>query len=231
MAAKPNNNTTTLQIAVTLSQGAVNFLKQNSKDGDYAATLAGWAAYWCDNQARGGILLEPVDHDYLSELNEGKRFRDSRALVRAVEKGLKRDEGQFSFRIGLDPVWVAPLQEIADTGGLTMEETVSGIINQCVTNGWLWDLSPTNGRNIPFTEVMLKETAELCGKKGIDSTDVAGLIAEDRFLPISRETKAKGKEIIGKLDFSGADLDAVFAEIETLRAQVAQLAKQGLVAA
>ncbi len=218
MAAKPNNNTTTLQIAVTLSQGAVNFLKQSSKDGDYAATLAGWCGFWVDEQSRGGLMLSPQDHDHLSSLNEGKRFRDSRALVRAVEKGLHREEAQYTFTVPVDPAHYPALRENAEAGGLTVEESLEGILQMIFASSWIYDFTPTQGRSIPFTYQMLQATKAVCEKNRIDSSDVEGLIAENRFLPITRETAKRAKSLTGKAEFTPQDIDELLIKLENMLA-------------
>lgn len=217
MAGK-QSNTTTMQIAVNLSPAAVSFLKQNSKDGDYAGTLSGWASYWLDGQSRGGIFLEPTDHDYLAELSpDGKRFRDSRSLVRAVEKGLKRESGQYSFTVNIDPAHFPALKENAEAGGLTVEEALEGIFQYIFSSGMLYDFSPKMGRAIPFTAEMIDAVKVVCEKHSFDSSDISGLIAENRFLPITRETAKRAKALTNKAEFSPQDIDVLLIELEALR--------------
>lgn len=231
--AAPKANPTQLQITVVLNPQAMDFLKANAKSGDVSATLSGWTSYWVEQQARGGILLEPTDHDDIAEANGGKRFKDSRSLTRMVMKGLHRDEGAFSFRVNVDPAHVQPLQEQATLSAMTVEELINGAINMLMTNGWLWDFSPENGRHIPFTKEMLKSCGDLCGKHSIDSSDIAGLIAEDRLMPISREIKAEAKQLIDKVDLTMADISALLAELKSAREELKKLrtAPRELVAA
>ncbi len=224
--AAPKKNPVQLQVAITIQPQAYEFLEKNAKNGDVSATLASWAGYWLENQARGGILMEPSDHDYLAEMNGGKRFKDSRSLVRAIEKGMNRNEGQHTFTINVDPAHFPALKENADAGGLTVEESLDGIVQMIFSNGWVYDFSPKNGRAIPFTAEMVESTKQLCEKKSIDSSDIAGLIAEGRFLPITRATAAKAKSLMvdqGKMEFEPADLDALFAELEAARKELAAL--------
>lgn len=225
MAAIAKKNAVQLQVPVTLNPEAYQFLEKASKDGDLAGTLGGWCSYWTEQQARGGILLEPADHDYLSGLNDGKRFRDSRSLVRAVEKGLKRDNGQHSFQVNIDPAHYPALKENAEAAGLTIDESVDGIMTYIMSSGMIFDYSPATGRSIPFTFEMLQATAALCEKNKIDSTDVSGLIAEGRFLPVTRETATKAKSLTGKVDFNSADLANLFAELENARRELESLRK------
>lgn len=215
-----------LQVPVIISQESLAFLRKNSRDGDVSATLAGWTSYWLDNQARGGILLEPADHDGIAEANGGKRFKDSRSLTAAILRGLNRDEGGFSFRISIDPSHVQPLKEQAEISNMTTEELLNGVVNQCFTNGWLWALDPVGGRSIPFTQEMIAATAAACGKHGIDSSDISGLLAEDRFLPVSRTAKTKLTEVTGKRDVMSVDVDILMDELASLRKEVVELRKQ-----
>lgn len=223
-----SKNPVQLQVSVTLNPQAMEFLEANCKNGDVNATLSGWAGYWVEQQARGGLMLTPEDHTYLAELNDGKKFRDSRALVRAVEKGLKREEAQYSFTIAVDPAHYPALKENAEAGGLTVEESLDGIVQMIFSNGWVYDFTPRTGRSIPFTAEMVESCKALCDKKSIDSSDISGLIAEGRFLPITRETAAKAKSLMkdqGKAEFDPSDLDALFAELEASRAELAALRK------
>lgn len=219
-------NPTQLQVSVVLNPQAMEFLKANTRNGDLSATLASWSSYWVEQQARGGLMLTPEDHTYLAELNDGKKFRDSRSLVRAVEKGLKREDGQFSFTVPIDPAHYPALKENAEAGGLTVEEALVGIVQYIMASGMVYDFSPALGRNIPFTFEMLQATAALCEKKAIDSSDISGLIAEGRLLPITRETAAKAKALMldqGKTEFDPADLDALLTELEAARAELTAL--------
>ncbi len=47
---------------------------------------------------------------------------------------------------------------------------------------------------------------------------MSGLIAENRFLPITRETAKRANALTNKAEFSPQDIDALLAELETLRA-------------
>lgn len=215
-----------IQVAITLNPDAMEYVEKNTKDGDLAGTISQWCNFFLDRQSRGGILLEPDDHSYLAELNEGRKFKDSRSLVKAVEKGLHRESGQFTFVVHIDPAHIQPIKEQAQMSGITPEELVDLMVNKIMADGSLWDFSPSQGRSIPFTGEMLQATAELCGKHNFNSSDIAGLIAEDRFLPVTRETQKRGRELMGKLEFRSGDLDKVFDELVALREQVQKLKRQ-----
>ncbi len=213
-----------IQVTVTATAETYDFIEKNARDGNISATLAGYCNYFLDRQARGGIFLEPEDHDYIAALNEGKRFPDSRTLVHFVEKGLKRDDGQFSFTVKVDPAHVPVLIERARDGNLTPEELVDGVLQMIFASGMIYDFTPTLGRSIPFTANMLAATAELCERKKIDSSDIAGLIAEDRFIPVPREVKAQMLALSPeKVDFDARDLARYLKELVRLRAEVKEL--------
>ena len=223
-----------IQVPITLSPEAYEFAQKHAKDGDLSGTVASWCSYYLDNQARGGIALEPVDHQYLADLNGGKRFKDSRSLVTAVEKGLKREGGQFSVTVAIDPLDYPALKENAENANLTVEEFVDGIVKHIFASGWLYSFTPADGRSIPFSAQMLENTAKLCDKHKIDSSDIAGLIAEDRFIPITRETKElAGRLLPNKVDFNSEDIHMLLSELESLRKEYAELkvAPRELVAA
>lgn len=176
----------TLQIAVNVSPASYEFLEKNSKDGDVNSTLSGWMSFWLDNQTRGGLMLAPEDHDHLAKLRDGTRFSSSRQLVRAIEEGLRRDEGQFAFTITVDPTYIQPLQEFAVQSGMTTEELVQNAFSMVTASNWLYDLTPADGRMIPFTAHMLQEIATARGKKvgNVDSTDVYALIGRGLRAPV-----------------------------------------------
>ena len=170
-------------------------------------------------------MLSPEDHDFLAEENGGKRFKDSRALVAAIERGMNRSQGQYALTINIDPAHYPALKENADSAGLTMEEFFDGVIQFVMASGWLYEITPSQGRSIPFTYEMIQACAALCEKRGVDSSDISGLIAEDRLLPIDRDTKNKIQTLADKKEPGVADLAALLSELEGLRAEVAEFRK------
>lgn len=228
--AKAASNTV-ISVQVQLTPKAFEFLSENAKNGDISGLVTQWCTYYLDRQARGGLLLEPEDHDYLAGLNDGKRFRDSRSLVRGVEKGMNREEGQHTFKINVDPAHFPALKENADMQSLTVEEALDGIVQMIFASGWIYNFDPRSGRSIPFTPEMLESCKALCEKNKIDSSDIAGLIAEDRLLPITREMKDLVAELADKRQFDSLDVAALLAELKSLRAENDKLKTQVMVAA
>lgn len=223
MAAKKND--VQLQVPVVLSPGSFEFLEKNAK-GDVIATLAGWTRHWMDQQSRGGLMLAPEDHDTVAEYMGGKRFSSSRQLAAAVAKGLNRDEGQHSFQVNVDPAYYPAFKENAKAAGLTEEESMDGIVQYIMSNGMIYDFSPADGRSIPFTGDMIESCKALCEKHKVDSSDIAGLIAENRLLPITREMKAKAAALYPeKAELKMSDYDAILDRLAVLEKENAELRK------
>lgn len=224
MATK--KNAVQLNLSVTLNPAAFDFLEKNSPDGDVSGRLAGWTQHWMELQSRGGLMLSPDDHDYISTLNDGKRFKDSRALALAVAKGLKRDEGQFSFTISIDPAFMQPIEELAKESGLTTAELVQNSCAMIWSMNWLYDCTPAEGRMIPFTRKMLEEVAAICGKKTVESTDIGNLIAGGQLIPLSQCGLLTAKRLTSKLEVTAIEIEGMMDELEALRKEVAARSAQ-----
>jgi hypothetical protein len=178
MAGKPNKPG---QMAVTIAMnpGASDYLEKNANGGDAALLLGQWATFWLDSQARGGVMISPEDHNYLATLNNGVRFSSGKQLVAAVERGLKRDDGQFTFPITIDPAWERPLQEAADVMGITSNQLLTEVVNTCMENGWAYSWSPHN--QIIATDADYATIGAAIGKKVFFGRDVAEYL---RTLPL-----------------------------------------------
>ncbi len=171
MAAK---KTVTLQIQVEVDPESAEFLKKNSK-GDEAATLSGWSSYWLQQQAKGGIMVTAEDHDYLAGLRDGKRFRNSREIVRAIEAALKREDSQYTQRVPIDPAWIGPLREAAEQMGWTPEQLLQDVINTALANGWAYSWTPQNF--IQATDSDYARISAAIGKKVFFGADVADFLS------------------------------------------------------
>lgn len=188
MANKSVNAPVNVNLTVQLPVSAYNFLEKNAKNGDIQETLARWVQYFIVAQSGGGFILEPQDVDYLNNLSDGKKVRNSRDIVKLVEQGMKREDGQYDFVVSIDPAFIQPLTEYAEQSGLTLQALIQNGCAMIWSCGWLYDLSPKDGRNIPFTESMLRDAALVAGKDSVDSSDIADMIAE---VLSSRSAKAK----------------------------------------
>jgi len=221
MAGKPNKPG---QMAVTIAMnpGASDYLEKNANGGDAALLLGQWATFWLDSQARGGVMISPEDHNYLSTLNNGVRFSSGKQIVAAVERGLKRDDGQFTFPITIDPAYIQPLNEFAETQGRTVEELVQDAFATVMGNGWLYDLAPSEGKLIPVTGRTMAVVRESCKKANVNSEDLAAMLADGRFTPFSAEDLKFVGELAGKNSVDTVDFMGLMRELATLRESAAQ---------
>ncbi len=167
-----------MQVTVTLKPEAYEFLEKEAKNGDLSGTLGGWCSYYVERQARGGLFLEPEDHDYCASLCDGRRFPDSRSLVRAIEKSVNRVDGQYTYPVNIDPQYNEPINELARQSGMTPAELIQNNNAMILSSNWLYDLTPVNGRMLPFSAKELELIAAARGKRPgyVDSTDIYALI-------------------------------------------------------
>lgn len=216
MAAKPKQPTQ-MAINVSLNPGAAEFLERNANGGDQSLLLGQWATFWLDAQARGGIMLAPEEHDYIAGLNEGRRFQTGKQLAEAVAKGLKREDGQYTFPVAMDPAFIQPLTEYAESQGTTLDALVKDGTATLWANNWLYDVCPQQGRMIPMTADTLKKVADICDKANVDSTDVAAMMADGRFVPFSADDTAKIRQLAGKNTIDTRDYMALMRELQEYR--------------
>lgn len=160
--AQTNLQTVIMNLTLPLSEHALKFLHENSS-GEPADQLARWVAYWLDLQARGGLMLDPAAMEHLTKLN-GKKFANVKEIVQLVEKALKREDGQMTFQIAIDPAWHAPLKEIAEQQGTPIEEMMQRFVNEVVSEAWGFGFSPE--RVARFTQQQWDEIRAIVGKDG-----------------------------------------------------------------
>lgn len=158
---------------ISVSRETYEFIEKNA-NGNMPEALMKWLAYYLDRQARGGIMLEPEDVQYLTGLRDGKPFRSSREVVRAVESGLNREEGQFTFKGNVDPALHAPLKDQAEAMGCTTRDILENVVNQSLTNSWAYSLVPE--RQLNFTERDFEIISKFIGKGSFFGADLARAI-------------------------------------------------------
>lgn len=221
MAGKPNKPGQ-MAVTVAMNPGASEYLEKNANGGDAALLLGQWATFWLDSQARGGVMISPEDHNYLATLNNGLRFSSGKQLVAAVERGLKRDDGQFTFPITIDPAYIQPLTEFAEMQGRTVEELVQDAFATVMGNGWLYTLTPADGAIIPLTARTMAVVRDSCRKANVNSEDVAAMLADGRFTPFSAEDLRFVGELAGKNSVDTVDFMRLMRELAALRESAAQ---------
>ncbi len=169
---------TVVSTSVALPQEAWEFLNKTKGNSSVGDRLAGYSRWFMTRQASGGMMIEPEHMDYLAGLNKGRRFENSRDVVSAVEIALKRDDGQYSFTIKVDPTLVKSLEEAAAWQGLSGEQLLDMIVNQVMVNGWCYEFSPDNGRLLPFSKEDIDALSAALGKPVFTGAEVAAAAAK-----------------------------------------------------
>lgn len=165
-----------LQISVPVSPGELAYLERDGKGKNAAERLAAFTKWFITRQAGGGLMLEPQDMDYLAELNKGQRFETSRDVVKAVEVALKRDDGQFTFPIQVQPELMPALEENAKYSSATVEEFLQHVGNEVLKNGWFMYITPESGALVPFDKAELLAARKLLGKFNFTGQDLVKAI-------------------------------------------------------
>ena len=188
MADSPNKTTTmgvTVQIPMTTE--IRKYLEDNAF-GDLPVTLSKWLTFWLENTAGGGLMLEAVDVELLSKL-AGKPFMNSKQVIQMVQVALRREEGQCSFTVQIDPGWFEPLKEIAvSQGRASVEEMLTEFVNDVIEEVWGYNLHPD--RVARFTLAQWKEVQEITGRASVTGTDILKSLQELKELRSARGRKA-----------------------------------------
>lgn len=221
MAGKPNKPGQ-MAVTVAMNPGAADYVEKNANGGDASLLLGQWATFWLDSQARGGVMISPEDHNYLATLNNGVKFSSGKQLVAAVERGLKRDDGQFTFPITIDPAYIQPLTEFAEMQGRTVEELVQDAFATVMGNGWLYTLTPVDGAIIPLTARTMAVVRDSCKKANVNSEDLAAMLADGRFTPFSTDDLKFVGELAGKNSVDTVDFMSLMRELAAFRESAAQ---------
>ncbi len=183
-----------VSIQVPLSVNDYAWIEKTAGGRPPTEKLASYVKWFIRRQAGGGLMIEPDDMEYLAKLNEDVRFQTSKDVVRAVEKALKREDGQYSFQIQVDPEYVQPLRDQADFNGTTVELLLSQIGNEVMANGWWQEFIPANGCIAPFDEKSTAATRRILGKFHFTGQDIAEALARLEKLEKLENAKTKTQE-------------------------------------
>lgn len=170
--AKEKTEDILLSIQVPVSVQELNYLEANAGSKTPGEKLASYTSWFIKRQARGGVMIEPQDMDYIASLNAGKRFETSRDVVKAMESALNRDDGGYSYTVKVAPEYKDSLEVQAQYQNCTVEELLSGLGNEIMSNGWWQDFVPAQGRLIPLDEIGLGVAQRVLGKYTFSGVDI-----------------------------------------------------------
>lgn len=132
--------------------------------------------------AAGGMMLP---HGVVAQLNEslGRPIEVS-DILEQFERGTQRKGGMFCPDIRIDPTYEQVLLESAEGNGMTVEQLLQNLWNQCWDNGWFYQMTP-NPRRILLSEPDYQALREQIGKDFSTGTELAAALREqssDNFL-------------------------------------------------
>jgi hypothetical protein len=165
-----------VSITVPLNAQEYEYLKRSATDRPPADKLASFTKWFFSRQVRGGLMIEPEDVDYLAGLNKNQRFQGSKDVVKAVEIALKREQGQYSLTVGIDPTVIGQLKETAEWMGTDTEQLLNAVVNQVLSNGWCYEFTPAMGRLIPMDEAHVEIAKRVTGKFDFNGADIAAAL-------------------------------------------------------
>lgn len=166
----------TVPLTLNIPEFAYAYLEKNAQ-GDPVKKLSQWITYYLSQVAMGGLMIEAVDHDHLAELRDGKRFRSSREAAREIEKALKREDGQFSYTLQIDPAYIKSVEERAVEQGVTVESFVKDLFAYIMGSGFVYDFTPTDGCQFPVEYQDMQEIKRMLGRD-VTAGDLVGLMRE-----------------------------------------------------
>ncbi len=188
---RPASQDVLVSIQVPISASDYAYLEKNAGGKPPAEKLAAYTRWFISRQARGGLMLEPEDCDYLAKINKDTRFANSKDVVRAVEIALKRVDGQHSFTIAVDPEFYQAIEEQANFNGTTVEKFLEHVGNQVLVNGWYAEFTPANGMLMPIAESDLATARRVLNKFHFTGQDVAAALARLEKFEALEGAKAK----------------------------------------
>lgn len=173
--AKTDTADVTVNLTLALSKPVYSYVEASTGGGNPSEAIAKWVMYFLTQQANGGLMLDGSDHVAVAEL-AGSRFRSSGELRKAIERGLRRTDGQYEFTVPFDPAFIQPLEEAALSMGWTPQDVITGIVNLVYRNSWAYAWTPEY--SVAMTEADYEVVAAFVGKKLFFGRDLADKIRE-----------------------------------------------------
>lgn len=105
------------------------------------ASLAQW---FLKQVCAGGMALEAKDVAYLNSIIPGG-FRSASTLIEQVEKAVRRERGQHTFTLSIDPALMPPIKEWIESAGISLDQFMQDNFQLMMSNGFLFHMQPTGG--------------------------------------------------------------------------------------
>jgi hypothetical protein len=137
-------------------------IKVAANTDDPLPKIQSWVKWFLSNYASGGLMLSGSEVRQV-EKSTGQQLANGREVVAALLKAGGMEEGLHTFRVQLDPVWIAPAKETAAAQGVELEHLISDALNSMLGNGWLYEWV-LNGGTARFTKEEWDGIKALTGK-------------------------------------------------------------------
>lgn len=179
-----------LSIQVPVSAQDMAYLETNAGNKTPGEKLAAYTSWFIKRQARGGVMIEPQDMDYIASLNEGKRFETSRDVVKAIESAIKRPDGEYSYPIVIPQELKASVEDQAKFNNCTVDQLLQEMGEQVLVNSWIYEFTPAMGKLVPLDEASLLTARRVLGKFNFGGGDVAAALERLEKFEKAQITKA-----------------------------------------
>ncbi len=165
-----------LSIQVPVSAQELTYLETNAGTKTPGEKLAAYTSWFIKRQARGGVMIEPQDMDYIASLNEGKRFETSKDVVKAIESSIKRPDGEYSYQIVIPQELKASVEDQAKFNSCTVDQLLQWMGTQVLVDSWIFEFVPAKGSLIPLDEAGLTTARRVLGKFNFTGGEVAAAL-------------------------------------------------------
>jgi hypothetical protein len=124
--------------------------------------------------SEGGLMLSGLE---MQRIRDSVPDGDAAGIIEAVEEGAGTENGQLIIKWRLDPTLVGPIQEIADSQGMTVDEVTQNLMDTCCDNGWFYDFLP-KAHALFMDEAEFKNLAAVVGNPTMTGTDLLAWLKE-----------------------------------------------------
>jgi hypothetical protein len=163
-------------ILVNVNQAAVNnIVPEGTAPAEAAQRVGEYASWAMDELSQGGLLLSA---DSIARMEESVgQLQTPEDVVKAVETGQRRREGQVVVEWVVDPTYLPNLEEIAQSSGRSVQQLMQDVMDTAMAKGWLYEWNP---EPVPlmFSEEDLLEVGEIIGVENPTGTDITSWIRQ-----------------------------------------------------
>lgn len=164
----------TLPLQVTVSESTYKDLQKMADTEHALPKIQGWATWYLRQLAAGGLTLTSEQMQAI-EKTTGEEIKTADDIIRKLQAAVGRDDGQYTVKVGLDPVYYPNLEETARIQGRTPDELMSEVIHYAIEQQWVYGWAPSGG-SVPFSEAGISRLKRYFDKRQITEADILGLI-------------------------------------------------------